>query len=81
MNSNGRELTTEEAELMRECAVGNITMLLEMALGRYRGKPGDAEERAAWLTEYVTTGYGLVTDEAEAMVRRVRSALQEEVAA
>lgn len=75
------QITDEEERLMRECAIGNISMLAQIATGEYKAKPGEAEERAAWLMSYLSTGIGLVTAEAEVMAARVRAALREGVTA
>lgn len=69
------QITDEERALMADCAVGNISMLAQIAAGTYKAKPGEVDERAAWLVLFVRTGVGLVTPEAEREVAAVRAAL------
>lgn len=62
-------------EFMQAAAIGNLSMLAQIASGEIKAKPGEVEEREAWLLQFIRTGAGLVTEEAEAMAARVRAAL------
>jgi len=62
-------------EIMRMLAIGNISMLAQIASREIEAKPDEVAEREAWLVRYLQTGEGLVTDEARAMAARVRAAL------
>lgn len=65
----------EELNLMQCVALGNLSMLAQIANGEITAKLDEVEERQAWLVQFLRTGEGLVTDEAREMAEKVRVAL------
>ena len=65
----------EEIDLMKAFALGNLSMLAQIANGEITARDGEVEERVTWLVNYLKTGEGLVTDEARDIAERVRAAL------
>lgn len=65
----------DEVDFMKMVALGNLSMLAQIAGGEIQAKPGEVAERTAWMIQYIKTGEGLVTDEAREIAERVRAAL------
>lgn len=61
-------------------ALAHVSMLAQAARGEYRPRPGEIDQRQAWLTSLIRTGEGLVTDadrEIAAAINRTLSQLPE----
>lgn len=59
-------------------ALAHLSMISQAANGEYKPQPGEVERRQAWLTEYLVTGQGIVTDEAKLSAQIVNAALKAE---
>ena len=58
-------------------ALAHLSMIAQAANGEYKPRPGEIEERQTWLTEYLLTGDGIVSEDARLSARRVNAALAE----
>lgn len=56
-------------------ALAHLSMIAQAANGEYKPRPGEIEERQTWLTEYLLTGDGIVSETARLTAQRVRAAL------
>jgi hypothetical protein len=59
-------------------ALAHLSMIAQAANGEYKPQPGEIERRQAWLTEYLMTGQGIVTDESKLSAQKVNAALKAE---
>lgn len=59
-------------------ALAHLSMIAQAANGEYKPQPGEIERRQSWLTEYLTTGQGIVTDDAKLSAQKVNAALKAE---
>ncbi len=59
-------------------ALAHLSMIAQAANGEYKPQPGEIERRQAWLTEFLQTGSGLVSDDAKLSAQRINKALQTE---
>ena len=58
-------------------ALAHLSMIAQAANGEYKPQPGEIERRQSWLTEYLTTGQGIVTDDAKLSAQKVNAALRD----
>lgn len=57
-------------------AVAHLSMVAQAANGEYKPRPGEIEERQAWLTEYLLTGKGIVSETGKLSAQIVNNALK-----
>lgn len=56
-------------------ALAHLSMIAQAANGEYRPRPGEIEVRQAWLTEFIRTGQGLVTEQGRETARAINQTL------
>lgn len=57
-------------------ALAHLSMISQAANGEYKPRPGEIAERQTWLTEYLLTGKGKVTETARLSAQIVNNALK-----
>jgi hypothetical protein len=50
-------------------------MIAQAANGEYRPRPGEIEQRQAWLTSFIRTGQGIVNEEDRQLAREINTLL------
>lgn len=68
------EIRPERDDLIK-IALAHLSMIAQAALGVYQPRPGEIENRQAWLSSFLRTGQGLLTDEDKELSRRINAAL------
>jgi len=43
-------------------ALAHLSMIAQAANGEYKPRPGEIEQRQAWLTSFIRTGQGIVNE-------------------
>jgi hypothetical protein len=56
-------------------ALAHLSMLAQAANGEFRPRAGEVEARQAWLSSFIRTGQGIVTEEDRELARLINSAL------
>ena len=56
-------------------ALAHLSMIAQAANGEYRPRPGEIEQRQAWLTSYIRTGQGIVNEEDRRLARGINALL------
>jgi len=64
-----------DADLPQMFALAHLSMLSQMAKGLIKASPEDIDEREAWLTYFIQTGEGVLTDEGRRVADLVQAAL------
>lgn len=57
-------------------ALAHLSMIAQAANSEYKPQPGEIERRQAWLTEYLLTGNGIVSEEGKLSAQKVNQALK-----
>lgn len=57
-------------------ALAHLSMIAQAAQGEYKPQPGEIERRQTWLTEYLLTGQGLVSETGRLSAQIVNNALK-----
>ncbi len=57
-------------------ALAHLSMIAQAANGEYKPRPGEIEERQTWLTEYLLTGKGIVSETGRLSAQIVNNALK-----
>jgi hypothetical protein len=57
-------------------ALAYLSMIVQAANGEYKPRPGEIEEWQTWLTEYLLTGKGIVSETGRLSARIVNNALK-----
>lgn len=61
---------------LQSVALAHLSMIAQAANGEYKPQPGEIERRQIWLTEYLLTGNGLVSEESKLSVQKINQALK-----
>lgn len=61
---------------LQSIALAHLSMIAQAANGEYKPRPGEIGERQAWLTEYVLTGNGIVSEAGKLSAQKVNDALK-----
>lgn len=61
---------------LQSIALAHLSMIAQAANGEYKPRPGEIEERQAWLTEYLLTGNGIVSESGRLSAQIVNDALK-----
>jgi len=56
-------------------ALAHLSMLAQAANGEYRPRPGEIEQRQAWLTSFIRTGQGIVNEADRQLARGINTLL------
>jgi hypothetical protein len=57
-------------------ALAHLSMISQAATGKYKPQPGETERRQAWLTNFILTGEGIVSEDAKLSAQKVNEALK-----
>lgn len=57
-------------------ALTHLSMISQAANGEYKPQSGEIERRQAWLTEYILTGNGIVSEAGKLSAQIVNNALK-----
>lgn len=60
---------------LQSIALAHLSMIAQAANDEYKPRPGEIEERQAWLTEYLLTGNGIVSESGRLSAQIVNNAL------
>ncbi len=58
-------------------ALAHLSMIAQAANGEYKPRPGEIEQRQAWLVGFLKTGQGLVTDADRECSRAINKVLSQ----
>lgn len=61
---------------LQSIALAHLSMIAQAANNEYKPRPGEIEERQAWLTEYLLTGKGIVSETGKLSAQLVNNALK-----
>lgn len=61
---------------IQSIAIAHLSMIAQAASGEYEPRPGEIEERQAWLTEFILTGKGIVSEAGRLSAQIVNNALK-----
>ena len=64
-----------ESEEQLLIALAQVSMIAQAANGEYRPRPGEIEQRQAWLTSFIRTGHGIVNEEDRQLAREINTLL------
>ena len=56
-------------------ALAHVSMIAQAAIGEYRPRPGEIEQRQAWLTSFIRTGQGIVNEADLQLAREINMLL------
>jgi len=56
-------------------ALAHVSMIAQAANGEYRPRPGEIEQRQAWLTSFIRTGQGIVNEADRQLAREINTRL------
>jgi len=71
METERKPLSFEQVAI----ALAHLSMIAQAANGEYKPRPGEIEERQAWLSSFIRTGQGIVTEEDRQLARLINEAL------
>jgi len=57
-------------------ALAHLSMIAQAANGEYRPRPGEIEQRQAWLTSFIRTGRGIVNEDDRRLARGINTVLK-----
>lgn len=61
---------------IQSIAIAHLSMVAQAASGEYEPRPGEIEERQSWLTEFILTGRGIVSETGKLSAQIVNNALK-----
>ena len=75
MTNEIKPLLLADSDEQTIVALAHLSMIAQAANGEYRPRPGEIEQRQAWLTSFIRTGQGIVSESDRGLARLINSAL------
>jgi hypothetical protein len=75
MTNETKPLLLADSDEQTLVALAHLSMIAQAANGEYRPRSGEIEQRQAWLTSFIRTGQGIVSEADRQLARRINDLL------